>query len=1606
VFLTRLVTNRFGVASADWQIPANSRLGEYQIRIQSDEDDDEHLFNELQQIKISRYDLPDFRVSAKPGRNYYLPAQGASVEIFAEYLFGKPVANAPARIVRETSRTWDYHLQKWEIEEGERYEGQTDAAGRFVARLDLEKAQQELSRENRSRFNDLSFTAYVRDPLSSRTEQRRFDVRITREAIHVYLIRNMGGPPYVSTCYADGTPASVHVKVNGIAAGITNRYGVARIPEPQGANELHIEADDGQGAYGHLEQQYDSSYGPITVRTDRSLYRPGESIHVEVTSSAPLPTAVLQVLREQRPLLSQWLDLGKKRATIVIPWREDFVHEITIAVVGGSQWEGGARTVLFPADRELKLDVRMGKTGYRPGEEADAVLEARLPNGAAAQGIFGAAIVDAAVGERARTDSESAGTGGWGWYWRDFGYNSLGGMTWRDLYRLDCSQPFPGDLDLLAETMLTNYFYFPGMEYGVDYKSDISGAFRPLLDATIRAVQDVLDRRFKKDYQYPREVSALRRELADAGIDLDTIKDPWGSPFAIKFIVEQSLEGFEFTSAGPDKASGTKDDIPAKTIVWKYFQQTHDRIAILLANLPAFPQSEQDARKALRVENIDLDQLCDPWGTAYRVQFRIQNDLAILRFISAGPDLRFETPDDFNVDEISGSYYKDTSGKLSALLAEAKAYPQNEREWNRLLRLGNVTFKTDPWGQQPYVSFARFARYTDIQKPQPGARGNPPNPTKIIPVTQWYMGIQVRSAGPDGISGTKDDLVLARFERPYEARSGKKTTLRQENYPRSRTKGAIVGTITDQSGAVIPGANIRAVCVKGPNIDFVYEAVTDEDGRYVLPLLPPGTYDIGVQVPGFRVALREGVQIIPAKATVADIVLMVGSVSETVTVMAEPVALQTAAATVAGVSGAGQSTPRLREYFPETLLWQPSVEAGPDGRAELKFKLADNITTWKLDVIGSTENGEIGTATADIKAFQPFFIDHSPPRVLTQGDEIRLPVTIRNYLDQAQDASVSVKPEKWFSLLGPAEQKIQVAAGDSANAVFPMKAIAAVSEGRQRVTATTSAGGDAVEKPVLVHPDGNETAETVNKVFSGDTTLDLAVPANAIQGSVRAELRIYPNLLAQVIDSIEGILQRPFGCAEQAISAAYPNLVFLRYLKQTSTADHPLQAKARRNLQRGVDLLLGYQAPDGGFSYWGRGEGDPSLTAYAVSFLRDAKEFVSFDEQLIKNSQDWLIRQQDKLGCWPAYDWRKQRDERQTVYQTAFIMMALSSADASNELSKALEYLRQRSERYDEPYVIAALALAAQRGNDAAVSAKALQRLRILARSDAGMTYWNLETNTPFYGWGLAGRLETSALAVQALAAGGSAEDKPLIESGMLFLLRNKDRYGVWHSTQATVRVLEAILAASQPVAAGSGGERLDVMVDDKAVTQITLPPDSELAGPIRIDLSSSLLEGKHRIALHAPGMLRQAQAQLSMSYFVPWVSRPPAGPESLRLKVSFDKLNARVGETVTCRVDVERVGFRGYGMMVAEIGLPPGADVDRRSLDSAVEGSGWTLSHYDILPDRIVAYLWPRAGGTGFSFCFRPRFAMRAKCAPSLLYDYYNPDARAVVAPATFRVE
>jgi hypothetical protein len=91
--------------------------------------------------------------------------------------------------------------------------------------------------------------------------------------------------------------------------------------------------------------------------------------------------------------------------------------------------------------------------------------------------------------------------------------------------------------------------------------------------------------------------------------------------------------------------------------------------------------------------------------------------------------------------------------------------------------------------------------------------------------------------------------------------------------------------------------------------------------------------------------------------------------------------------------------------------------------------------------------------------------------------------------------------------------------------------------------------------------------------------------------------------------------------------------------------------------------------------------------------------------------------------------------------------------------------------------------------------------------------------------------------------------------------------------------------------------------------------------------------------------------------------------------------------------------------MLIAEIGLPPGVEVDRGILAGIMSDPKNGVDSFEVMPDRVTFYIWPRAGDSTFAFVFRPRFAMKARTAQSVLYDYYNPEERVVLVPENFTV-
>jgi hypothetical protein len=1708
-FTATLKTSRFGVASADWRVPASTKLGTYTLKLVMDEEKYDIDYGAVTDFRVSRYDLPNFSVTAKADRPYYLGGQKPSVEVRADYLFGQPVKRGRVRVVRQTERNWNYKEQKYETEEEQAVEGELKE-GLYLARLDLAEEHEDLAESGYQRYRDLDFVAYVTDPTTNRTEQRRFQLRLTKEPIHLYVVqgryRQAEGLPlafYLAASYADGAPAECAVTVyeeggtkrraggDGRVHAVTeadralvnvrtNRYGVAKVSGPvvrnlrSGENiPLRFVARDRAGRTGRHGDDFwvgrDRSRVPeIRVETDKSVYAAGEQVRVELSSNAERMSVVVDAVAEGRVLYSRPARLAGGRAVLFIPTGPDFAGAVSVAVMSAAPgrdddsdaYSLGSRTIVFPRDRELKLDVKLSQKSFRPGEEADAQFAVRTADGRRTSGALGVVVFDKAVEERARTDGEAGRGFGFAGsffdYW--YGYSTVAGVTRRDVERLNPAGKRPAGFDTVAELLYNNETYYGShrVATGTDFDREQARVFADLVKAHLRPVRNALALHYDATADYPADEAALVRTLAQSGVDFAALRDPWGQPYRPRFSSERENDRLELYTAGADERPDTDDDFVAASLSWPYFRKTGEAINRAAAEYhkrtSGYVRDLNTLHAETRRDGLDAAALHDRWGQPYRFHFEMHGTYFVITVESAGPDRSFAarrgdtSSDDFDVWRVLIDYFEDSRKAVDAALDRnaraGRTFPRTREELAAVLANSSLTFGAlrDGWGRPAYPTFSTTTRYTDRIEVETRGPGDVKHSTR--PVKQSIRTLSLGSAGPDGREGTRDDFTLAFYTSLGEeqtAQDAAPVPAAQVTTFSSGT-GAITGTVLDPNGAVIPNATVRA---KHNFSEVEAGATTNEEGVYLLRNLPSGVYTLTFNSPGFMPLQLDTVSVISANLTKVDATLNVGSATETVTVTAGSTRVDTTSMQASVSSSVSVkrppvfvqpslSTPRLREFFPETLVWSPELETGRDGTARLKFKLADNITTWKMSVIASTEDGRLGTAEEEFLSFQPFFVEHDPPRVLTEGDEISLPVVLRNYLPKPQGVDVEMKPESWFTFGGAARKHSQVPAGDAARPTFDFRAVASVTDGKQRVTALGHEASDAIEKPVTVHPDGEERSVTDGALVTDSGAISVNVPADVVRGSLRGELKVYPNLAAHVLEGVEAIMSRPYGCGEQTISSAYPSVLVLKHHAgfKADGGEPAVVARARKYALLGYERLLGYRAPGGGFTYWGRGDADLALSAYALRFLTDAGRVIEVDADVISETRDWLIKKQRADGSWPAHTWGGREDTRQTALTTVFIarVLAATQKEQAAPLKRALAYVAARADETDEPYLIASLALAAADAGEMALVARAASRLRALALQEGGGVYWALETNTPFYGWGLAGRVETTALAVQALnryCKMPNAECGPkdeLVERGIHFLLRKKDRYGVWYSTQATINVFDALLsavAARGGSTAAQGEDVAEVFVNGRSAGRLTLPSPDRLSAPLTLDLTPFIGAGGNRVELRRRGQATPAQAQLVTTFYVPWGARAAASTEptegvdapqrsaasTLKLSVAYDHTEAGITQEVTCNVAAERVGHKGYGMLLAEVGLPPGADVDRASLERAMAESGSTLSSYDVLPDRLVVYLWPRGGGTRFQFKFRPRYGLNALTAPSQLYDYYNPEARTVVAPTRFVV-
>jgi hypothetical protein len=179
--------------------------------------------------------------------------------------------------------------------------------------------------------------------------------------------------------------------------------------------------------------------------------------------------------------------------------------------------------------------------------------------------------------------------------------------------------------------------------------------------------------------------------------------------------------------------------------------------------------------------------------------------------------------------------------------------------------------------------------------------------------------------------------------------------------------GTIVGTVTDSTGAAVPGATVTLI---NPSNGSQVTQKSGAQGEFTFAQLPIGTYDVHVSQGNFKEYVQTGVEVHTSTNTEVKAMLQVGSQSQTVTVQANTVQVQTTSAAVGEVVNGTQvrELPLAGENFVGLTQLSPGVSAaqsfdGSDKGLEggVNFSVNGNPYTNNLFLVDGVNNNDVGS---------------------------------------------------------------------------------------------------------------------------------------------------------------------------------------------------------------------------------------------------------------------------------------------------------------------------------------------------------------------------------------------------------------------------------------------------------------------------------------------------------------------------------------------------------------------------------------------------------------------------------------------------------------------
>ena len=378
--------------------------------------------------------------------------------------------------------------------------------------------------------------------------------------------------------------------------------------------------------------------------------------------------------------------------------------------------------------------------------------------------------------------------------------------------------------------------------------------------------------------------------------------------------------------------------------------------------------------------------------------------------------------------------------------------------------------------------------------------------------------------------------------------------------------------------------------------------------------------------------------------------------------------------------------------------WSGLTSTGSNGEASFTVEIPAFSGEVRLMAVAHTGN-RFGSADKTMKIADPVVVSTAVPRFMSPGDSIEIPVTLSNTTAQPIAGAASLAVTGALTAFREGDQLVSIAANTEQRLVFKAAAKPAIGNGQVKIEVKAGGAVYSEEVDITVRPASTLQKRTGSGVVKDNGTVNLAIgDPDFIPASVRKKLVLSRSPVLELGIILEKLVNYPYGCTEQSISSAFPQLYFGDLSELLQKGDASRKAAAANVLET-IRKIKMRQLYNGAVSLWDNDRTEQWWTSiYAAHFLIEARKAgFEVDRSLLETLLNY-INQRLSVRNTITYYYNDNQQKKIAPKEVAYSLYVLALAGKPS--ISVMNYYKSKPDQLslDSKYLLsAAYALAGDR---------------------------------------------------------------------------------------------------------------------------------------------------------------------------------------------------------------------------------------------------------------------------------------------------------------------